>query len=142
MTKLYSWIDKDSPDLKNYKENKFTYSYRGVSSEKAFWFFDLKKSYRPGAAIAKNRLLLAFDFGAQLVNVIENVSNHLDFESTEFKGETKHKIQIIVKNNEPGAYGVGAMIRPFLTPKITLASKTEVAKALGKKEKEVATQKW
>lgn len=143
MTKLYSWVDKTSSDLENYKSGKFTYSYRGVVSEKAFWVFDLSSNYRPSAGIMKSRILLAFDFGAQTESVIKEKSNFIDFESSEFKGETKHKTQVIVKKNETGAYGIGAMIRGFLSPKISLATNKEVATALGLKEREISVkQNW
>lgn len=143
MSKLYSWVDKESPDLDNYKAGKFTYYYRGVVSEKAFWVFDLNSDYRPGAKIMKKRLLLSFDFGPQTESVIKNESNFIDFESTDFKGETKHKNQVIVKSNEKGAYGIGALMRGFLSPTIALASTKEVAKALGLSEREIADkQSW
>lgn len=140
MSKLYSWVDKSSPDLNNYKNGKFTYSYRGVVSEKAFWVFDLRSDYRPGKKIMNERTLLVFDFGPQTEAVIKNESNFIDFESSEFKGETRHKAQVIVKRNEKGAYGIGAMIRGFLTPKISLASKKEMATALGLNEREIANK--
>lgn len=86
------------------------------------------------------RTLLVFDFGSQTEAVIKNESNFIDFESSEFKGETRHKAQVIVKRNEKGAYGIGAMIRGFLTPKISLASKKEMATALGLNEREIANK--
>lgn len=142
MTKLYSWVRSTSEDLENYKSGRFTYSFRGQASGKAFWVFDLRKPYRPGIGISKGRLLVAFDFGTQLQSVIENKIYYLNFESGEFEGEAKHKDRIIVKNNEPGAYGIGAFFINLLSPKITLASKAEVAKALGKSDKEINNQKW
>lgn len=144
MSKLYSWVKKTSSDIANYKQNKFTYTYRGVSSEKAFWVFDLGSEYKPGKGIMKDRILVAFDFGTMTDTVIKNDSNHIDFESTAFKGETKHKTEVIVKSNERGAYGIGAMIRGFLTVNgISLATNREVATALGLNIREVTTrQTW
>jgi len=144
MSKLYSWVKKTSPDLANYKQNKFTYTRKGVSSEKAFWVFELESEYRPGRKIMRNRILVAFDFGTMVDSVIKETSNHIDFESSAFKGETKHKTKVIVKSNERGAYGIGAMIRGFLkVNSITLASKAEVAKALGLNIREIASpQRW
>lgn len=144
MSKLYSWVKKSSSDIANYKQKKFTYTYRGVSSEKAFWVFDLNSEYKPGKGIMRDRILVAFDFGVMNDTVIKKESNHIDFESSAFKGETKHKTQVIVKSNERGAYGIGAMIRGFLTvSSISLATNQEVAKALGLNIREITTrQTW
>ena len=55
-----------------------------------------------------------------------------------FKGETKHPTEVIIKSNERGAYGIGAMIRGFLqVSSIRLATKREVADALGVSQLEV-----
>ena len=68
----------------------------------------------PGKGIMKDRILLAFDFGEHYTTVVSNPENFIDFESEDFKGETRHPTQVIIKSNETGAYGIGAMIRGFL----------------------------
>ena len=144
MPLLYHYCEISSPDLANYKAGKFTYTYNGVASDKAFWVFDLKKPYRPGGGIKSDRLLLAFDFGEQSTSVISNPENFINFEDEEFKGETKHRTQVITKNNEDGAYGIGAMIRGFLICRsIRLADKKEMASAFQVSEIEVkSNQRW
>ncbi len=78
------------------------------------------------------------------IEVIKNKENFIDFESGKYKGETKHKCDVIVKSNEKGAYGIGAMIRGFLqVNEIWLADKSEVAKALGLSKIEIERkQSW
>lgn len=143
MSKLYSWVDKKSVDLENWKKNDWTYTWNKIASNKAFWVFEEKSDYKPAKNIMKNRILLVFDIGEKLVSVIKNKDNQIDFESDKFKGETKHENQIIVKSNEKGAYGIGRMVRESLKVKISLASKEEVAAALGLKPIEVPKkQTW
>ncbi len=144
MTYVYRWTDANSPDIPNYKSKKLTYSYGGRSSDKAFWVFDKNSAYRPGKGIMKDRILLAFDFGEHYTTVVANPDNFINFESEDFKGETRHPTQVIVKSNEAGAYGIGAMIRGFLMVRdIRLATRKEMAAALGLKEIEVpAGQRW
>jgi hypothetical protein len=143
VSKLYSWVDKKSVDLENWKKNDWTYTWNKIASNKAFWVFEEKSDYKPAKNIMKNRILLVFDIGEKLVSVIKNKDNQIDFESDKFKGETKHENQIIVKSNEKGAYGIGKMVRESLKVKISLASKEEVAAALGLKPIEVPKkQTW
>jgi hypothetical protein len=143
VSKLYSWVDKKSVDLENWKKNDWTYTWNKIASNKAFWVFEEKSDYKPAKNIMKNRILLVFDIGEKLVSVIKNKDNQIDFESDKFKGETKHENQIIVKSNEKGAYGIGRMVRESLKVKISLASKEEVAAALGLKPIEVPKkQTW
>ena len=63
----------------------------------------------------------------------------MDFENPEFGGENKHPWMIIVKNNEPGAYGIGRYRQATTNfhTKSRYATKKEVAKALGVSEMEV-----
>jgi hypothetical protein len=144
MTIFYRWTEKNSPDIPNFKTRKLTYTYGGTSSSKAFWVFESSSEYRPGAGIMKDRILLAFDFGNMDTTVIKNQENWIDFESEDFKGETRHPAQIIIKSNERGAYGIGALVRGFLTVSaIRLATKKEVADALGLSQMEVkSNQTW
>jgi hypothetical protein len=105
----------------------------------AMWVFDLKESYRPGKAISANALLVAYDFDKTAETNIRT-RQHIDFESEDFKGEKHHPAHVIVKENEKGAYGIGRMRQGITQLHATAryATKKEVAKALGLKEREVA----
>lgn len=116
------------------------------SSKKAFWVFDLRKPYRPQRKLAKGRLLVAFDFGARGVSILENESLYVTFPKPEFLGETRHPNQIIVKENEEGAYGIGhLLLRTFPVNAIRLATRGEIADALSIEQrllKNVLPQHW
>jgi hypothetical protein len=149
MALFYSWREKKrgnsvNPDFEKWKEQKFAYTWDGKPSNKAFWVFKETSDYKPASNIVNDRVLVAFDFGAMAETVIELPENHIDFESEEFLGEAKHPTMVIVKNNEPGAYGIGALIRGFLTvTTIRLATPAEVNKALGfKANAPRPLQKW
>jgi len=105
----------------------------------AMWVFDLKQSYRPGSAISANAWLVAYDFD-QTAEINIKTRQHIDFESEGFRGEAHHPADIIVKENEQGAYGIGRMRQGITKMHVTarFATKKEVAKALGLNEKEVA----
>ena len=121
-----------------------SYTYRGQPSRKAFWVFELGSQYRPGRRIAKDRILLCFDFGERGDTVVRNEANWIRFPSPQFLGETRHAGGVIVKDNEQGAYGIGSMIFELLPAKaIRLAEKKEIAKALDLSLIEVDwTQAW
>jgi hypothetical protein len=143
MTLFFRWIKKTSPDLAAAKNKKLVYSNNGKPSNKACWISEAGAAYQPGATIRKERILVAFDFGSAGDTVIKNKENHLDFESEDFKGEAQHPYKIIVKSNEPGAYGVGGAILGHIGVVSTrLASVKEIAKALGLSEREVTAQSW
>lgn len=143
MTIFFRWIKNSSPDLAAAKNKKLVYSNNGNFSNKACWIFEDGAAYKAGANIRKERTLVAFDFGSAGDEVIKNVENHIDFESPEFKGEAAHPRQVIVKSNEPGAYGVGGMIVGLIGVVNTrLATKKEVAKALDLNILEVTDQSW
>jgi len=144
MTWFFRWTPIDAENVRDFKAGVLNYTWQGMPSRKAFWVFELNSTYRPGRRIVKGRLLLAFDFGERGETVVKNPSNFVRFPSAEFKGETKHPTQIIVKDNERGAYGIGAMIFSMLPAKsIRLATKPEIAKALEVSLKEIDwTQDW
>ncbi|MGD8593672.1 MAG: hypothetical protein PVF82_12600 [Gammaproteobacteria bacterium] len=92
----------------------------------------MRQAYRPSQSIYRNSILLAYevDDTAEL-----NIMNreHIDFESEDFEGENGHPTKIIVKSNEPGAYGLGRMRQGITNKHVTnarYATKKEVAKAL------------
>src|SRR5262245_20475420 len=118
MTIFFSWRDNKSEDgvadITNWKVKKFTYTWKGSSSAKAFWVFEATSEYKPDKNITKARALIVFDFADHGDSVIKLPENRINFESENFAGEAKHPNMVIWKNNEPGAYGIGANIRPFL----------------------------
>ena len=149
MTTFYSWRDNNSgdgkTDIANWKNKKFTYTWQGKPSDKAFWVFEEQSKYKPNKNITKNRALIAFDFADMGDSVIKLPENRIYSEDENFAGEAKHTTKVIWKNNETGAYGIGALIRPFLTVRdIRLATIKEMAKSLGLNPLEVdmKNQKW
>ena len=141
---FYRWTEEGWEDIANWKAGKFTYSWKGSPSNKAIWVFDKESTYRPGTGIMKSRILIAFDFGADGYATILSDTKHIDFEDDSFKGEAKHPLNIIVKNNEPGSYGIGTKVREQLTlVQARLANKDEIAAALGVSEREgTKKQSW
>jgi hypothetical protein len=129
---LFRWVPKEHA-LAAVAEN--LQSHHGS----AMWVFDLKQSYRPGAAISRNAWLVAYDLDKTAENNIKN-TRPIDFESADFQGEASHPVDVIVKENEPGAYGIGRMRQGITKMHTTarFATKKEVAQALGLKEREVA----
>lgn len=143
MTLFFRWIKKTSPDCQAARNGKLVYSNDGRPSNKACWLFEQGAKYQPGASIRHERVLVAFDFGAAGDSVIKNSENHIDFESSAFKGEAKHPDKVIIKSNEPGAYGVGGMIVGLIgVVSVRLATKKEVAASLGLSEREVEAPSW
>lgn len=129
---LYRWVPKQHAPAA--VANKLM-SHNGS----AMWVFDLKESYRPGKAISANAFLVAYDFD-KTAEINIKTRQLINFESEDFKGEKHHPAHVIVKENEKGAYGIGRM-RQGITQLHTTAryaTKKEVAKALGLKEREVA----
>jgi hypothetical protein len=144
-----SWRDNHSQDgladIANWKLKKFTYTWQGKPSEKAFWVFEETSAYKPDKNITKDRALIVFDFGVMGDGVIKLAENKITSEDTGFVGEAKHPSLVIWKNNEQGAYGIGANLRPFLTVvDIRLANHKQMATALGLNTREVdyTNQKW
>ncbi len=139
MTLYYRWTEKTSPDMASYRNGEFSWTFNGVRSRKAFWVFGLGSSYRPSKGIQAARILLVFDFGDRGTRVIESDDNRIYSEADTFHGEAQHPMKVIQKRNEPGAYGIGASLLEFLQPAgIRLATKNEIAQALGLKPIEVA----
>lgn len=107
-------------------------------NESAMWVFDLDQTYRPSSRLIKGKVLLRYKLD-QTATINLTTRNHIDFESEEFHGERSHPRHIIVKSNEPGAYGIGRTRQVFTTlhvEKVEYASRREVAKALGIKVNE------
>ncbi len=146
---FYTWHKNTSEDalkdIENWKQNKFTYTYQGVESKKAFWVFESGSDYKPTKNITKKRILVVFDFGTHGDGVIKNTENRVYSEDQDFAGETGHPSQVIWKNNEVGAYGIGRFVRHWVSVKsIRLGTLKEMAAALGLSTMEIDTtnQKW
>ena len=108
----------------------------------AMWIFDLDSTktsgYRPGRRIVKGACLIVYDLDDIATENVKNVG-HINFESVHFKGEAQHPNYIIVKNNEPGAYGLGKSRQKPTNSHTTTryGTREEVARVLKLKEDEV-----
>jgi hypothetical protein len=108
----------------------------------AMWIFELTQTYRPGNRIVKGSCLIVYELDAMATHNVKTTM-HIDFESEDFNGEGRHPTNVIVKNNEPGAYGLGKM-RQLPTNHHTTtryATRREVARALNLNEREVDAYK-
>jgi hypothetical protein len=155
MAIYFSWRSPTSLDIANWKAQRFTYTWKYNTndhgkkvlkereSDTAFWVFNESAAYKPDANITHQRVLIAFDF-SNGVQIIEDRARQINFESDTFEGESKHPDKVIVKHNEPGAFGIGKNVRALLkVTKIRLATNPEVAKSLGLgKKAPVPTQYW
>lgn len=105
----------------------------------AMWIFSMGEGYRPSGGISHGSCLLAYELD-EVATLNVTTREHLDFEHESFKGEGKHPRKVIVKSNEPGAYGLGVMRQRYTNFHTTAgyATKKEVAKALGLREIEVS----
>lgn len=141
---FYRWTPAGDEYVADWKLGKLTWTWKGSPSRKCLWVFDASSDYRPGARVMKERVLVVLDFGADGDRVVRNDANWIVFPTEAFKGETKHPENVIVKENEVGAYGIGAELLPRLSVVgIRLATKQEVAKVLGLNIKEVSkTPSW
>jgi hypothetical protein len=140
----YRWTEAQSPDIAEYKNKRLAYTFRGIPSRKAFWVFEMGSPYRPSASIMRDRILLVITVGPEGDSTVHNPYNWVRFPSPAFVGETKHPVSIIVKDNEPGSYGIGTTIRESLPVlDIRCATRNEIAKALGISPQNVAAvPKW
>jgi hypothetical protein len=130
MATYYRWIAK-GVDLDAAKRKMLQVS---ASPRHCCWIFDMSE-YKPSAGIQADRVLVAFVCNAAGESMINDTSKHVDFLSTEYKGDTKHPDGIIIKPNEPGAYGVGQSLLKDLNGCIKeakLADRKELSKALGR----------
>ncbi|WP_153043891.1 hypothetical protein [Pseudomonas thivervalensis] len=107
-------------------------------NESAMWIFNLTNTYRPSNNISHGAILIAYDL-SDFANLNITTRELINFEADSFEGEGAHPRQVIIKNNEPGAYGLGKMRQKLTNFHTTTryAKKAEVAKALGLKPVEV-----
>jgi len=152
MPTYFRWTKTDSPNLRLWRENpqKIQYLWNGKESRKAFWVFAEGSSYHASTTVRRGRTLVAFDFTDEGDTIIRHKDNAIYFgynKTPTMIGEAAHPNGVIWKSNEPDAYGIGCVIREWLSPRlerngIRQATKKEVAKALGLREREVAWEKW
>lgn len=92
------------------RTNRYSTVNYGGSKDKAIWFFTVGGKYDAGFAASR----------PWRVNVQVLVSEDtplIHAESDKFKGEASHPGQVIVKENESGAYGIGRSMIDKLKPK-------------------------
>ena len=124
MATFYRWVPRDYAAE---ALEKGLVSHNGS----AMWIFQLTEDYRPGRRTVKGRVLIAYELdGVATTNI--TTKKLKNFEDDDFKGENGHPNQIIVKNNEPGAFGLGRGRQVFTNWHTTTryATKREVARAL------------
>lgn len=141
MTAYFKWIKSSSADLTTaLQRNQLRSTYTKTNSEtaesrSALWVFRMGgTNYTPSTRIMSDRTLVKITFRPEGEAIMESKDNHINFESQSFEGEAGHPLKIIVKNNEPGARGIGAKILEFLNAHIASiehASSSEVKKAGG-----------
>jgi hypothetical protein len=92
------------------KRNLYSVVNYGGSTDKAIWFATKGGTYDAGFAAGRPWRVVVkvlVDEGTPLIN----------FESCKFKGEASHPSQVILKENEKGAYGIGRSMIDKLKPK-------------------------
>ena len=137
MASYFRWIKAESADLPALiNESKLQYTERGRASNKAFFVFDLTKKYRPRSGVVKGRVLVGIELTPAGQRILNDAAR-IDFEEPDFDGEAGHPTEVIVKQNEEGALGIGKDLLKELQNKMKkawIAEKKEVAKALELKE--------
>jgi hypothetical protein len=120
-----------------------------ASPRTACWIFEMAAMWKPSDSISSDRVLVAFTFTDLGQQIITNPSKWIRFPGQQFIGEAQHPDGVIVKSNEPGAYGIGANVLKELNRCIKetrLANLKEMAKALGKPtahaQLRMRMQKW
>lgn len=110
----------------------------GAKGTSCCWMFSRTDKYKPANGLQRGRILMMMEFVWQVDKFwLGDSSKHIDFENTAFKGESKHPGKIIVKKNEPGAYGVGAGFLEKFSRHIAdmdIASHKDYAWAVGQSE--------
>jgi hypothetical protein len=91
------------------KRKRYSVVNYGGSRDKAIWFATKGGQYDAG--FAANRPWCV------IVRVqVNNETSLINFEAEEFKGEAAHPDEVIVKENERGAYGIGRNLIDSLKP--------------------------
>jgi hypothetical protein len=130
MSTYYRWIARGS-DLQAAQQGTLQVS---ASPRHAYWIFDMS-NYMPSGGVHGERVLVAIIFNPRGEAILMDQSNRILFPGRAFKGEAQHPDGIIVKSNEPGAFGVGQSVLMELNKcinEVRLANRQELATALGK----------
>ena len=145
MSTYFRWI-APGPDLAQARLKVLQVS---ASPRTAYWIFDLSDQYKPSVGVFTDRVLVGITFTGPGEQMITNQSKWIRFPGAAFQGEAQHPDGVIVKTNEPGAYGIGRNVLRDLNGCIQdtrLANLREMAKALGKPTAHVQPrmrlQKW
>jgi hypothetical protein len=145
MSTYFRWI-APGPDLMQARVKVLQVS---ASPRTAYWIFDMSDRWKPSAGISGDRVLVAITFTDRGRQIITDQAKWIRFPGAAFHGEAQHPNGIIVKSNEPGAYGIGqAVLRDLNTciRETRLADLKELAKALGKPtahaQPRMRLQKW
>jgi hypothetical protein len=130
MPSYYRWIAR-GPDLQAAQQRTLQVS---ASPRHACWIFDMS-SYMPSGGVHTDRVLVAIIFNPGGDTILADSSKWIRFPGAKFKGEAQHPDGIIVKSNEPGAYGIGHVLLQELNKcirEIRLANRQELSRALGR----------
>ena len=145
MSTYFRWI-APGPDLEQARLRILQVS---ASPRTAYWIFDMSDQYKPSVGVFTDRVLVAVVFTDSGQQMIQDQSRWIRFPGSAFLGEAQHPDGVIVKTNEPGAYGIGRNVLRDLNRCIKatrLADLREMAKALGKPTAHVQPrmrlQKW
>ena len=128
MLKCYRWVKKGS-DVQEALLRNLQVPHL---SRAAYWVFDINK-YKPSPDISGERDLLVICFNKEGEDIIKNKFKQLNFLEVSPLKESQHQDKIIIKPNEPGAYGIGQNVLKDLKSHIQsvrLASSEDVVKAL------------
>jgi len=133
MAIYYRWI-APGPDLQAARSKLLQVA---AAPRTACWIFQLGDrmlgAYMPNQY--RDRPLVAFRFDPAGETILNDQSKWIRFPGPAFRGEAQHPDGIIVKSNEPGAYGVGQLVLQELNRHVMdarLASRQEMSKVLGR----------
>ena len=145
MSTYFRWI-APGPDLAQAKIKMLQVS---ASPRIAYWVFDMAGQWKPSVGVSSDRVLVGITLTDRGQQIMMDQTKWIRFPGSAFIGEAQHPNGIIVKTNEPGAYGIGATVLKELNGCIKetrLADLKEMAKALGKPtahaQQRMRLQKW
>ena len=145
MSTYFRWI-APGPDLAQAKIKILQVS---ASPRIAYWVFDMAGQWKPSVGVSSDRVLVGITLTDRGQQIMMDQTKWIRFPGSAFIGEAQHPNGIIVKSNEPGAYGIGAAVLKELNGCIKetrLADLKEMAKALGKPtahaQPRMRLQKW
>jgi hypothetical protein len=132
MSTYFRWIAR-GPDLVQAQAKVLQVS---AAPRTAYWIFDMSGAWKPSTGVSDDRILVAVTFTKAGALMIADQARWIRFPTPAFRGEAQHPNGIIVKSNEPGAYGIGAEVLKALNngcvKETRLADLREMAKVLGK----------